>query len=92
MKNSLCELSPWQADVTVMRQQIRETPALTKRPNLNFEWSQDERFAACLGEGVSVVSLFWGDPARRGLLRVQWLVSRAYPKPLGFTRERYRFI
>lgn len=24
---------------------------------------QDERLAVCLDEGVSVVSLFWGDPA-----------------------------
>jgi NAD(P)H-dependent flavin oxidoreductase YrpB (nitropropane dioxygenase family) len=49
-----------------MRVQIRQTRALTDRPfgvNLVLEWPQAERLAACLEEGVKVVSLFWGDPA-----------------------------
>lgn len=49
-----------------VRQQIRETKAQTDRPfgaNLVLEWSQHERLAICLEEGVPVVSFFWGDPA-----------------------------
>ena len=45
---------------------IRETKAQTDRPfgaNLVLEWSQHERLAICLEEGVPVVSFFWGDPA-----------------------------
>src|SRR5258708_2839636 len=49
-----------------VRAAIRATRALTDRPfgvNLILEWPQDERLAACLDEGVRIVSLFWGDPA-----------------------------
>ncbi len=49
-----------------IRRQIRETKALTDRPfgiNLVLEWDQQERLAACLEEGVPIVSFFWGDPA-----------------------------
>jgi NAD(P)H-dependent flavin oxidoreductase YrpB (nitropropane dioxygenase family) len=59
-------LSPWRADIDTVRQQIRETRALTSRPfgvNLNLEFPQEERLAACLGEGVSVISCFWRDPS-----------------------------
>jgi NAD(P)H-dependent flavin oxidoreductase YrpB (nitropropane dioxygenase family) len=46
-------------------QQIRATRALTERPfavNLVLEWDQHERLEACVGERVSAVSTFWGDP------------------------------
>jgi NAD(P)H-dependent flavin oxidoreductase YrpB (nitropropane dioxygenase family) len=59
-------LSPWRADIDTVRQQIRETRALTSRPfgvNLNLEFPQEERLAACLDEGVRIVSFFWRDPS-----------------------------
>jgi hypothetical protein len=40
--------------------------ASAKRPfgvDLNLERRKDEGLAACLDEGVSVISLFWDDPA-----------------------------
>jgi NAD(P)H-dependent flavin oxidoreductase YrpB (nitropropane dioxygenase family) len=46
--------------------QVRETKRLTPRPfgvNVAMEWPQRERLAACLAEGVRVVSTFWGDPS-----------------------------
>ena len=49
-----------------MRGRVRATQKLTSRPfgvNLGLEWPQRERLAACLEEGVQVVSTFWGDPA-----------------------------
>jgi len=49
-----------------MRGRVRATQKLTSRPfgvNLGLEWLQRERLAACLEEGVQVVSTFWGDPA-----------------------------
>src|SRR4051794_32491337 len=51
--------------VDAVRSAIRETRALTKRPfgaNLVLQWPQEERLAACLEEGVPVISFFWGDP------------------------------
>jgi NAD(P)H-dependent flavin oxidoreductase YrpB (nitropropane dioxygenase family) len=54
------------ADIETMRRQIRETRALTSRPfavNLNLEYPQEERLAACLDEGVPIISFFWRDPA-----------------------------
>jgi NAD(P)H-dependent flavin oxidoreductase YrpB (nitropropane dioxygenase family) len=59
-------LSPWRADIDTVRRQIRETRVLTSRPfgvNLNLEFPQAERLAACLDEGVSVISFFWRDPS-----------------------------
>lgn len=50
----------------VIRQMIRETHQLTKRPfgvNLVLQWPQEERLRVCLEEGVAVVSFFWGDPS-----------------------------
>lgn len=50
-----------------VRQVIRETFALTRRPfgvNLVLEWDQTERLNICLEEGVRLVSFFWGDPSR----------------------------
>ena len=47
------------------REMIRQTQASTARPfgvNLVLEWSQHERLAACLQEGVKIISTFWGDP------------------------------
>jgi nitronate monooxygenase len=58
-------LAPWRADIGTIRQQIRETRELTPRPfgiNLNLDFPQEERLAACLQEKVSVISLFWRDP------------------------------
>ena len=49
-----------------MRQQIRETRALTSRPfgvNLVIEFPQEERLEVCLDERVPIISFFWGDPA-----------------------------
>ena len=48
-----------------IRRSIRETHELTARPfgvNLVLEWNQLERLAACLEEGVPIVSFSWGDP------------------------------
>jgi nitronate monooxygenase len=48
------------------RASVRATRARTERPfgvNLSLAWSQHERLAACLEEGVRIVSLFWGDPS-----------------------------
>jgi NAD(P)H-dependent flavin oxidoreductase YrpB (nitropropane dioxygenase family) len=48
-----------------VRRQIRETRALTQRPfgvNLILDFDQQERLAACLEEGVPIISFFWGDP------------------------------
>ena len=59
-------LAPWRAAVDLVRRQIRETRALTSRPfgvNLNLEFPQEERLAACLDEGVPVISFFWRDPS-----------------------------
>ena len=52
-------------DENSVRRAIRETRELTDRPfgvNLVLEWDQRERLAACLEEGVHIVSFFWGDP------------------------------
>ncbi|MFL5586302.1 MAG: NAD(P)H-dependent flavin oxidoreductase [Ktedonobacteraceae bacterium] len=49
-----------------VRRAIRQTRQLTDRPfgvNLILQWPQQERLKACLEEGVSVVSFFWGDPS-----------------------------
>jgi nitronate monooxygenase len=49
-----------------VRQMIRETRELTRRPfgvNLVLQWRQDDVLPVCLEEGVPVVSFFWGDPA-----------------------------
>lgn len=49
-----------------IRRLIRQTKQLTNRPfaiNLVLEWSQTERLAACLEEGVPIISFFWGDPS-----------------------------
>jgi NAD(P)H-dependent flavin oxidoreductase YrpB (nitropropane dioxygenase family) len=59
-------LSPWRADIDTVRRQIRETRALTSLPfgvNLNLEFAQEERLAACLDGGVPVISFFWRDPS-----------------------------
>ena len=59
-------LVPWRADISAVRQQIRETRALTSRPfaiNLNLEFPQEARLEAALEEGVRIVSFFWRDPA-----------------------------
>ncbi len=59
-------LAPWRADIHTVRRQIRETRALTSRPfgvNLVLDFPQEERLAACLDEGVPVISFFWRDPS-----------------------------
>jgi len=46
-------------------EQIRKVRSLTDRPfgiNLVLDFPVDPILAACLGEGVPVVSTFWGDP------------------------------
>ena len=55
----------WRADTATLRSMVRRTKALTDKPfgvNLNLDFPQVERLAACLEEGVPVVSLSWGDP------------------------------
>ena len=59
-------LALWGADVSRLRQLVRETRALTTKPfavNLNLEFPQEERLDACLEEGVPVISFFWRDPS-----------------------------
>jgi NAD(P)H-dependent flavin oxidoreductase YrpB (nitropropane dioxygenase family) len=59
-------LVPWRADLAAVRQQIRDTRALTSKPfgvNLNLEFPQEERLEACLDEGVRIISFFWQDPS-----------------------------
>jgi nitronate monooxygenase len=59
-------LALWGADIQALRQQVRETRALTAKPfavNLNLEFPQEERLDVCLQEGVPVISLFWRDPS-----------------------------
>jgi NAD(P)H-dependent flavin oxidoreductase YrpB (nitropropane dioxygenase family) len=59
-------LPVWRADIDTVRRLIRETKSLTRRPfavNLNLDFPQEERLEVCLQEGVSVISLFWGDPS-----------------------------
>lgn len=58
-------LAPWSMDVESLRRQVRETRSLTSRPfavNLITELPQEERLAACLEEGVPVITFFWHDP------------------------------
>jgi NAD(P)H-dependent flavin oxidoreductase YrpB (nitropropane dioxygenase family) len=59
-------LALWGADIETLRKQARETRSLTSKPfavNLNLEFPQEERLAACLQEGVPVISFFWRDPS-----------------------------
>jgi nitronate monooxygenase len=49
-----------------MREALRETTALTRRPfgvNLVMDTDQTERLGVALDAGVKIISLFWGDPA-----------------------------
>lgn len=55
----------WFLPPDAVRNQIAKARALTDRPfgvNLNLGRPQGEQLAACLDEGVKVISLFWGDP------------------------------
>jgi len=48
-----------------LRQTIRDFQTAAPGPfaiNLAMEWDQQERLSIALGEGVPVVSLFWGNP------------------------------
>jgi NAD(P)H-dependent flavin oxidoreductase YrpB (nitropropane dioxygenase family) len=59
-------LARWRGDTGTLLREIRETRALTSRPfgvNLNLEFPQEERLAACLEERVPVISVFWRDPS-----------------------------
>jgi len=59
-------LPVWRADMEALRRQLRETRAQTQRPfgiNLNLDFPQEERLAACLEERVPVISFFWRDPS-----------------------------
>jgi NAD(P)H-dependent flavin oxidoreductase YrpB (nitropropane dioxygenase family) len=59
-------LAPWRLDIDAVRQQIRETRALTSQPfgvNLVLEFAQEKRLAVCLEERVPIISFFWRDPA-----------------------------
>jgi NAD(P)H-dependent flavin oxidoreductase YrpB (nitropropane dioxygenase family) len=80
------------ADHEDIRRQIRETKALTDRPfgiNLVLEWEQQDRLTVCLGEGVPIVSFFWGDPApliervkASGALVIPVRTSESLPYPI----------
>ena len=53
----------WESDIAKMRGLIRDTRARTARPfagNLNLEFIGQEHLDACLEEGVSIISFFWG--------------------------------
>ena len=60
-------LAFWRAEPHVLREQIRRTRTLTRRPfgvNLHIEMPrQDELLDVSLEEGVPIISLFWGDPS-----------------------------
>jgi NAD(P)H-dependent flavin oxidoreductase YrpB (nitropropane dioxygenase family) len=59
-------LALWRVDIPTLRQQVRETRALTIKPfavNLVLEFPQEERLEACLQEGVPVISFFWREPS-----------------------------
>ncbi|MBR0795164.1 nitronate monooxygenase [Bradyrhizobium jicamae] len=59
-------LVPWRADLDNVRQQIRQTRALTSKPfgvNLNLEFPQEQRLEICVEERVPVISFFWRDPS-----------------------------
>jgi NAD(P)H-dependent flavin oxidoreductase YrpB (nitropropane dioxygenase family) len=61
----LGQLHLWRADIETLRNQIREMRSLTDKPfavNLNMEFPQEERLAACLAEGMPVISFFWRAP------------------------------
>ena len=56
----------WRANDETLRSQIRATRSLTDKPfavNLNLEFPQEERLAACLDERVPIISFFWRDPS-----------------------------
>jgi NAD(P)H-dependent flavin oxidoreductase YrpB (nitropropane dioxygenase family) len=53
------------ASPDVFRETIRKTRTLTERPfgvNLLLPFPAEEKLDICIGEGVPVVSFFWGDP------------------------------
>lgn len=55
----------WFAEPEVLRTRIREVKSLTAKPfavNLRVDLDPDARLDACLGEGVRIISTFWGDP------------------------------
>jgi NAD(P)H-dependent flavin oxidoreductase YrpB (nitropropane dioxygenase family) len=71
----------WKAEDEV-RQMIRETKILTKRPfgvNLVLEWDQHERLRFCLEEGVEVFSFFGANPLRTFKKRIQPVRWRFIP-------------
>jgi len=56
-------LALWRPTPDGVREAIRKTRSLTRRPfgvNLNLAWPQEERLEVCLAEGVPVISFFWG--------------------------------
>jgi len=57
----------WLAEIDVLRLRIREMNSLTSKPfaiNLRLDLDAGARLDACLGEGVRIVSMFWGDPSK----------------------------
>ena len=66
-----------------IRTVIRKTRALTQKPfgvNLVLETDMHDRLNICLEEGVKIVSLFWGEPARYGALcRSKRGANKRYP-------------
>jgi NAD(P)H-dependent flavin oxidoreductase YrpB (nitropropane dioxygenase family) len=54
----------WRADGDTVRSEVRRIRKLTDKPfgvNLNMDFRNEEQLEACLEEGVSIISLFWGD-------------------------------
>lgn len=55
----------WYREIPELRRIVTEMRALTARPfavNLNLQYPQEERLAACLEEGVPIISFFWREP------------------------------
>jgi NAD(P)H-dependent flavin oxidoreductase YrpB (nitropropane dioxygenase family) len=59
----LAIMPKWRGEPAEVREAIRDLRKRTPRPfgiNLNLQYPQEERLAACIDEGVRIVSLFWG--------------------------------
>jgi probable HAF family extracellular repeat protein len=78
--------SSYASGINNVRDEIRATKALTKRPfgvNLVLTQPQEDRLAICLAEGVSIISFFWGQAgpltaaAHRGGAKVLHTVANA---------------
>ncbi len=56
----------WGDDLATIVRKITQVRGLTDRTfavNLNLNWPQHDLLRVCLDEGVTIISLFWGNPA-----------------------------